>query len=138
MDFIDFNKEDTIQNLEENYGYKRYPYKHYESIFTRFYQGYILPKKFKVDKRRLHLSTLIISNQIKREDAVQVLKNPPYNNSVELQEDINYFLKKMNWSTKKLDEYIKNPNENHSSFKNEYSFYLLLKRIYKFINKNKK
>ena len=78
LDFIDFNKEEAIKDLEANFGYKRYPYKHYESIFTRFYQGYILPKKFGIDKRKLHLSTLIASGQITRDESIKILKEIPY------------------------------------------------------------
>ena len=54
LDYIDYNKEKALQTLEEEIGFRRYGNKHYESIFTRFYQGYILPVKFGVDKRRLH------------------------------------------------------------------------------------
>src|SRR5690606_9189727 len=59
LDVMPFNKFDALTELTEKFGYKPYPYKHYESIFTRFYQGYILPNKFGVDKRRLHLGTLV-------------------------------------------------------------------------------
>ena len=79
--------------LEKNYSYKPYPYKHYESIFTRFYQGFILPKKFGVDKRRVHFSTLIISNQIARETALKDLESEPYKNKDDLNADIEYFKK---------------------------------------------
>ena len=55
LDYFEYNKNNALNLLENKYGYKPYPYKHYESVFTRFYQGYILPNKFKVDKRKLHL-----------------------------------------------------------------------------------
>ena len=66
----------------------------YESVFTRFYQGYLLPKKFKIDKRILHLSTLIVTKQISREDALKEISKSPYPNEIEMKEDIEYFLKK--------------------------------------------
>ncbi|HEX7762452.1 MAG TPA: N-acetyl sugar amidotransferase, partial [Cellvibrio sp.] len=55
LDLMDYNKFEAMNELQATYKYKPYPYKHYESIFTRFYQGYILPEKFAVDKRRIHL-----------------------------------------------------------------------------------
>ena len=60
LDYFPYNKAEALKLLQREYGYKPYPYKHYESIFTRFYQGYILPKKFGYDKRKVHLSTLIM------------------------------------------------------------------------------
>ncbi len=74
LDYIDYNKKDAMKLIEKELGWKYYGVKHYESIFTRFYQGYILPRKFKIDKRRAHLSTLICSGQITREEALEELK----------------------------------------------------------------
>ena len=62
LDYFDYEKEKVLKLLIKQYGYKPYPYKHYENIFTRFYQGYILPNKFNVDKRKAHLSTLIMTD----------------------------------------------------------------------------
>ena len=75
---MDFDWKGVKKLLTEKYDYTVYQYKHYESIFTRFYQGYILPKKFGVDKRKAHLSTLIRSNFITREEALHELSLPPY------------------------------------------------------------
>ena len=67
---MDYEKFEAMKILSD-YGYKPYPYKHYESVFTRFYQGYILPEKFGIDKRKLHLSTLILNNVLSREEALK-------------------------------------------------------------------
>ncbi len=98
LDYVDYYKPICLQELQEKIGYRPYPYKHYESIFTRFYQGYLLPQKFGVDKRRLHLSTLICSGQLTRVEAKQLLGESPYPDIDDLKSDIDYFLKKMNWS----------------------------------------
>lgn len=119
LDLMDYNKFEAMEYMKENYGYKPYPYKHYESVFTRFYQGYILPKKFNVDKRKLHLSALILSGQITREEALKDLEGIPYPSDKELNEDIQYFLKKMNWSRQQLDDYIKRPEVSHLNFPSE-------------------
>ena len=104
--------------MEQDFGFKPYPYKHYESVFTRFYQGYILPKKFFVDKRRLHLSTLVISNQLTRDEALEILTEPPYKVETE-EEDIEYFLKKMNWNSEMLEQYLNRPERSHHNYKTE-------------------
>lgn len=133
LNSIEFNKEDVLSILEREYGYKRYPYKHYESIFTRFYQGYILPNKFAIDKRKLHLSTLVISGQMSREEALEDLKHIAYHSQKELDSDRAYFLKKMVWTEDKLNSYINSPRIEHDRFKNEYKFWCKLKRIHSWL-----
>ena len=125
LDYLSYNKAEVMQELQKNYGYKPYPYKHYESIFTRFYQGYILPEKFGVDKRRIHFSTLIISGQMTRESALEDLKKIPYFSNQELVSDKNYFLKKMGWTREQLENYIKRPMKKHSDYKSEVSLFKL-------------
>lgn len=130
LDFYDYQKETALTILEQKYRYKRYPYKHYESIFTRFYQGYILPEKFKVDKRRLHLSTLIASNQLDRDKALEMLEGLPYLNDSELKSDLEYFLKKMGWKMQVLDEYLSRPSKQHTNYPSDRGLWNGLARIY--------
>lgn len=130
LNSIEFNKEEVLSVLERDYGYKRYPYKHYESIFTRFYQGYILPNKFSIDKRKLHLSTLVISGQMSREEALQDLEDIAYPTQRDLDNDKAYFLKKMAWSESKLNSYIASPRIEHDEFKNEFQTWQKLKKTY--------
>ncbi len=114
LDYLpEYNKEEALRILEKNYDYERYPYKHYESVFTRFYQGYILPKKFNIDKRKVHFSNLIMSGQMTREEALGDLKKIPYPSEEKMQEDIEYFLKKMGWSMEKLEAYLRRPRKEH-------------------------
>jgi hypothetical protein len=105
--------------LEKELGWRRYGGKHYESIFTRFYQGYILPNKFGVDKRKLHYSTLIISGQISREQALLEIKGLAYPSLVDLESDTKYFLKKMNWNAYQLGNYLERFEVSHSTFLSE-------------------
>ena len=119
LDYLVYEKEKAIDLLKESYLFKPYPYKHYESVFTRFYQGYILPRKFNVDKRLVHFSTLICSGQMTREAALNDLKKSPYASEAALREDRAYFLKKMNWSDQKLEDYLTSPPNDHSSFASE-------------------
>lgn len=129
LDLYDYNKEGALLLLEQKYGYKRYPYKHYESIFTRFYQGYILPEKFCVDKRKLHLSTLIMSKQITRDQAVEALKDSPYPEIDKLEEDKEYFLKKMKWNHGQLESYLAKKAVKHSFYKTEEVFWCFLRKV---------
>lgn len=138
LDMMQFNKEEALAVLTKDFGYKPYPYKHYESVFTRFYQGYLLPKKFNVDKRKAHLSTLIISGQMKRDEALKFLESEPYSSEIELSRDIDYFLKKMNWSKKDLEEYLERPPKLHSEYDSEELLYSKLLSIYRYLETIKK
>lgn len=141
LDFIKFEKEAALTILENEFGYKRYPYKHYESIFTRFYQGYLLPKKFKIDKRKLHLSSLIVTNQISRNTAIEILQNSPYPSQVDLENDLEYFLKKMNWTQNDLELYLTRDPKPHDQYDSEFKLWKFIfdntnkGAIYNFIKK---
>ena len=129
LDFISYEKENALEELIKNYNYKPYPYKHYESIFTRFYQGYILPKKFGIDKRRIHLSNLIVTNSITRNDAIKIMKKPPYSSMEDLEEDKEYFLKKMGWNNIDLEEYLKRPGIPHDKYPSEIHLHNKIRRL---------
>ena len=126
LDFLEFDKDKALKILIKEFGYKPYPYKHYESIFTRFYQGYILPKKFGIDKRRVHFSNLISTGLMKRNEAIELLKNIPYPSIEDLEEDKAYFLKKMKWEEATLDEYISRPPKSHYSYPTDKHLYDML------------
>lgn len=131
LDYLEFyNKFEALDILTNSYNYKPYPFKHYESIFTRFYQGYILPEKFNVDKRKVHLSTLIISKQMTREDALKQLSGIPYPSENDLQDDIEYFLKKMKWTKDDLYSYIKRPEILHSKYGSERWWWDILLKVH--------
>jgi N-acetyl sugar amidotransferase len=132
LDYLkNYNKYEALELLKKEYGYKPYPYKHYESIFTRFYQGYILPVKFGVDKRKVHISTLYIAGQISKEEAIKQLLGIPYPSEKELIEDLEYFLKKMKWTEDEFYEYLLRPEKSHRIYGTEVDFYNLLLKIYK-------
>ncbi len=135
LDLIDYCKEDALQVLERECGYRRYPYKHYESIFTRFYQGFILPRKFGIDKRKLHLSTLIATGQMSREEAIRMLAEIPYPSQADLDSDRQYFLKKMNWSDDQLSGYLNRPEVKHSVYGSELGLWKTMAKIYKTFKK---
>lgn len=131
LDFVDYKKQNCIDLLVKEIGYRPYPYKHYESIFTRFYQGYLLPTKFGVDKRRLHLSSLICSGQMTRDQAKELLTRSPYPDPDDLQVDIEYFLKKLGWSEQDLAAYLSRPERAHDDFDSEAALYERLLKLQK-------
>lgn len=132
LDYFDYDKKSAIDTLQGSFNFKPYPYKHYESIFTRFYQGYILPEKFGIDKRKLHLSNLILTGQINRSTGLKTLQDSPYPSQNDLDIDKQYFLKKMGWSESNLINYLATPPVPHEHFPNEKK---LLNTIKKFVPK---
>ena len=134
LDYFDYIKNDAIKILEDNCSFKKYPYKHYESVFTRFYQGYILPKKFNVDKRKLHLSNLICTDQMTREEAISLIQQPCYLNDEDEKKDKKFFLKKMEWSEEKLKQYIDQDEISHDKYGSEKKMWDFLKNFYKKFN----
>ena len=133
LDYYDYNKEDATNYLVRKFDFKPYKYKHYESIFTRFYQGYLLPKKFNIDKRILHLSTLIVTNQLSRKEAIIELEKDPYPSVHLLEEDMDYFLKKMNWTKEKLEDYLDREPKSHRKYPNNYLIFNFLLKVFKLI-----
>lgn len=131
LDYLQYNKFNALEILKKDYGYKPYPYKHYESIFTRFYQGYILPEKFGVDKRKIHFSNLIMSGQMTRDEALRCLEGIAYPSEDDLTRDKLYFIKKMGWTESDLEDYIRRPGKPHDLYPSEKWLYDVLSGVYK-------
>jgi N-acetyl sugar amidotransferase len=129
LNYLEYNKPEAFEILQRDYGYKPYPYKHYESVLTRFYQGYILPAKFGVDKRKVHLSALVAAGQMTREEALNKLDGIAYSTEKELNDDKEYFIKKMGWSMAQLENYITRPEVKHTAYKSEKSLNEIVTRL---------
>lgn len=119
LDYVDYEVKTTKDILKTEFEWRDYGGKHYESVFTRFYQGYILPEKFKVDKRKLHLSNLIFSGQMTKEEALIELSKPIYPDEY-FKKDKEFVLKKLGFSEIDFEEYMKAPNKQHNVYFNEY------------------
>ena len=113
-----YNKQQVKELITKEIGWEDYGGKHHESIFTKFYQNYILPHKFKIDKRKAHLSNLICSGQINKEVALKELELPIYNPK-ELLADKEYVIKKLGFTLDEFDALMKEQPNNHSDFKTE-------------------
>ena len=101
-------RAEALDTLKRELGWQSYGGKHHESIYTRFYQGYILPRKFGFDKRKSHLSSLICAGQLSRDDALEELEHEPY--APELQEaDREYVVKKLGLTDSEFQEIMDTP-----------------------------
>jgi N-acetyl sugar amidotransferase len=94
LDYVQYDKKDALAILQNELCWKYYGGKHYESIYTRFYQGYLLPVKFGFDKKRLHLSSLIWSGQISRDHALEEMTKVDYPEDLQ-QQDKEFVMKKL-------------------------------------------
>lgn len=131
LNYVDYNKAKVKNLIQKELAWRDYGGKHYESVWTRFYQGYILPRKFKVDKRKAHLSDLIFSGQITKEEALEELKKPIYNEQV-FKEDYEFVLKKLGFSREEFEHIMDKPPVSHYSFDYEMAVdkrYPLLKPV---------
>lgn len=114
LDFVDYDKSKALEILKNELNWRDYGGKHWESKFTQFYQTYILPNKFNIDKRRAHYSSLILSGQITREEAL--LKISEGYDHEKIQEAKEFVLKKLNLSEKEFDLIMNSPIKNHSYY----------------------
>jgi N-acetyl sugar amidotransferase len=115
LNYVNYNKEMVKKLISLELGWRDYGGKHYESVFTRFYQGYILPNKFKVDKRKAHLSNLIFSHQLTKDEALIELEKPIYPIHL-LQTDREFVCKKLGITQEELQNYINTPAKMHSEY----------------------
>lgn len=123
LNYMPYNKMAAKEEMARELNWRDYGAKHYESIFTRFYQGYILPEKFGVDKRKSHLSTLICSGQMTREEVVAELERSPYPSPAQLEEDRTYVIKKLGFTEDSFKAYINSPEVLHSAYPSYISLY---------------
>lgn len=131
LDYFDYRKDEALAILDKEAGYRPYPYKHYESVFTRFYQGYILPRKFGVDKRKLHLSTLVVTGQMTRERALELMSQSPYPDPDQERSDYSFVLKKLGFSEEDFESYIAAPAVPHDYYATEKPLWDILYRGHK-------
>lgn len=112
LNYVDYSKTQAMPVLEREIGWKYYGGKHYESIYTRFYQGYWLPRKFGYDKRRTHMSSLICSGEMSRDAALEALKLPTYDPGLQ-EEDIEYVIKKFEITEEEFERMMALPKKSY-------------------------
>jgi N-acetyl sugar amidotransferase len=128
LNYIEYDKARAMQLLQDKLGWVYYGGKHYESIYTRFYQAYLLPRKFDIDKRKAHLSTLILSGQTTREQALAAMQEPVHPERA-LLEDRDYAIKKLNLTNEQFDAIMAAPNKTFLDYRTSHGIFETAKRI---------
>ncbi len=118
LDYIEYIKEDAMELLINKFGYQKYPQKHFESRFTRFYESYWLPKRFGYDTRRVQFSSLILTKQMSREDALKELEKVPYDSDT-IKNDFEYVSNKLGIDVEELQSYMDMPKKTYKDYKSQ-------------------
>lgn len=138
LNYIDYDKNEAKRIITEKLNWKDYGGKHYESIYTKFFQGYILPQKFGYDKRKMHLSSLICAGVVTREEALKELEQPPYPIQEQL-DDREYLIKKFKITPEEFEAIMNRPAKTYYDYPSYYGkilksrFLPKIKKIIKFI-----
>ncbi len=133
LNYVEYNKKNAMEQLKNLYGWMKYEHKHYESRFTKFYEGYWLLKKFGYDKRKAHFSSLILTNQMTREEAMEKLDYYPIADD-EINNEFNFISQKLDISESKLKLIMQEKNKSFKDYKSSYfiiQFFVKLLRILK-------
>jgi len=120
LNYVPYIKEDAMSFLVEQFGWQRYAHKHYESRFTRFYEGYWLPTKFGYDKRRAHFSSLILTQQMSRDEALERIAKPAYDADTVAQ-DFEYIATKLGLTVPQLQSLMRGENRSYRDYKSRMS-----------------
>jgi len=135
LNYIDFKKDKATEIIREELGWRNYGGKHYESIYTRFFQSYVLPKKFGIDKRKAHFTCLMISTgEITRDQALNVLKEPPADPKM-MEDDKEYVIKKLGITEADFERLMALPVKSILDYPNNHWLDL---RFRKFLNQLRK
>lgn len=128
LNYIKYDKKEAMNILQNDLGWIYYGGKHYESIYTRFFQAYILPRQFDIDKRKAHFSSLIFSGQMTREEALNEMKKETYS-SDKLKEDKEYLIKKFGISEQEFEDIMNQPPKTFLDYPTNYTNFEYLKKI---------
>ena len=122
LDYVPYVKQQAVDLLVEKFGWQPYPQKHFESRFTRFYEGYWLFRKFGYDTRRVQFSSLILTGQMTRGEALKKLEQPPLDEAGAARE-FEYVATKLGISIEELREYFNAENKTYKDYKSQESIY---------------
>jgi N-acetyl sugar amidotransferase len=128
LNYVPYVKEDAMRFLQERFGWQPYPQKHFESRFTKFYEGYWLPKKFGYDTRRVQYSSLILTKQMTRDQALEKLRVPVYDEAT-IAQDFEYVATKLGISTRELQAYMDAPNKSYKHYNSQDAIYAVGARV---------
>ena len=132
LNYMPYIKKDALQLLADTYGWTPYPQKHFESRFTKFYEAYWLPERFGFDTRRVQYSSLILTKQMTREDALEKLKKPAYDPAT-IDDEFNYIATKLGITPAKLREYFNMEKKFYTDYKNQVSMFKAGAKVLKYL-----
>ena len=137
LNFIPFVKDEAVNELSSIYGWQSFPQKHFESRFTRFFEGYWLPSRFGFDMRRVQLSSLILTNQLSRNEALSILEKPSFSDDM-ISQETKYVASKLDIPVSQLQYYHNQPLKFYYDYPNMHSFMALGEKIYSTILKGRR
>lgn len=124
LDYVPYIKEEAMQLLVDKFGWQRYPQKHFESRFTKLYESYWLPKRFGFDTRRVQYSSLILTCQMTREEALNCLTEPAYDGD-SIKQEFEFVATKLGISIDELQGYMESPKKAYKDYRSQESLYLI-------------
>lgn len=122
LNYIPYFKDDAMELLQREIGWQPYPQKHFESRFTRFYESYWLPRRFGFDTRKVQYSSLILTNQMTREEALERLQEPAYDED-SIHHDFRFVATKLGISEEELQSYMDAPNKTYQDYRSQEGIY---------------
>lgn len=132
LNYLPYIKKDALQLLQDVYGWKPYPQKHFESRFTKFYEGYWLPERFGFDTRRVQYSSLILTKQMTRDEALEKLKKPAYNPET-IEDEFNYIATKLGITRETLKGYFNAEKKFYKDYNNQETMFVAGAKVLKFL-----
>ena len=118
LDLVQYDKEDAMKFLAKKYAYQKYPQKPFESRFTKFYESFWLPERFSYDTRKVQFSSLILTNQMNREEALEKLQLPSYDKST-INHDIEFIANKLDITEDELVGYLSITKKTYKDYKSQ-------------------
>ena len=128
LNYMPYIKADAMRLLEEKFGWQPYPQKHFESRFTKFYEGYWLRERFGYDVRRVQFSSLIVTGQMTREEALAKLQQPPFDDAT-VQREKAYVANKLRITVDELESYFTAPKRTYHDYKSQKDIYKIGARV---------
>ncbi len=132
LNYFNYIKKDAMKLLSEKFGWQPYPQKHFESRFTRFYESYWLPTRFGFDTRKVQYSSLILTNQLTRSEAIEKLKFKPWNEK-DIKNEMSFIANKLEIDRDELNGYLKLPLKSYKDYKSQRWIYFLGAKIMKLL-----
>ncbi len=136
LNYMPYIKSEAMALLESEFGWQPYPQKHFESRFTKFYESYWLPQKFGFDVRKVQYSSLILTGQMTREEALIKLQEPSFDKQI-IAQDKEFIANKLGITIKELEEYFKAPNKSYKDYASQDNIYKLGARVLKWLGLEK-